>query len=91
MISSPAIEPAISTLPVKSQLIANVSSVPNVRQLMALRMDLVCVSAPRNDITGCLLLDDEVQATVARGLRSHSRRAVDNAEKRYICHGDESS
>jgi hypothetical protein len=51
MISSPAIEPAISTLPVKNQLIANVSSVPNVRQLMALRIDLECVSAPRNKTT----------------------------------------
>jgi hypothetical protein len=50
-ISSAAIEPAISTLPVKNQLMANVSSVPNVRQLMALRTDLVCVSAPRKKIT----------------------------------------
>src|ERR1700728_4775048 len=51
MISRPAIEPAISTLPVKNQLIANVSSVPTVRQLMALRIDLECVSAPRNKTT----------------------------------------
>src|ERR1700728_1210729 len=51
MISRPAIEPAISTLPVKNQLIANVSSVPSVRQLMALRIDLECVSAPRNKTT----------------------------------------
>jgi hypothetical protein len=36
---------------VKNQLIANVSSVPNVRQLMALSTDLVCVSAPRNKVT----------------------------------------
>jgi hypothetical protein len=50
-ISSPAIDPAISILPVKNQLIANVSSVPNVRQLRALRTDLVCVSAPRNKTT----------------------------------------
>jgi hypothetical protein len=50
-ISRPAIEPAISTLPVKNQLIANVSSVPNVRQLTALSIDLVCVSAPRNKTT----------------------------------------
>jgi hypothetical protein len=50
-ISTPAIEPAISTLPVKNQLIANVSRVPSVRQLMAFRMDRVCVSAPRNKIT----------------------------------------
>src|SRR5665213_2386666 len=51
MISRPAIEPAISTLPVMNQLIAKVSSVPIVRQLMALRTDLACVSAPRNKTT----------------------------------------
>jgi hypothetical protein len=51
MTSKPAIDPAISTLPVMNQLIANVSSVPNVRQLTALRTDLVCVSAPRNKTT----------------------------------------
>src|SRR5471032_630563 len=34
-----------------NQLIAKVSSVPRVRQLMALRTDLVCVSAPRNEPT----------------------------------------
>jgi hypothetical protein len=51
MISRPAIEPAISTRPVKNQLIANVSRVPSVRQLIALRTDLECVSAPRNKIT----------------------------------------
>lgn len=50
----PAIEPAISTLPVKNQLIAKVSRVPRVRQLMALRTDLECVSAPRNKATGAL-------------------------------------
>jgi hypothetical protein len=38
-------------LSVMNQLIANVSSVPIVRQLMALRTDLVWVSAPRNKIT----------------------------------------
>ncbi len=54
----PAIDPAISTLPVMNQLIANVSNVPNVRQLMALTTDLVCVSAPRNKITGCASLPD---------------------------------
>src|SRR3981081_3699747 len=47
--SRAAIEPAISTLPVMNQLIANVSSVPNVRQVTALSTDLVCVSAPRNN------------------------------------------
>jgi len=36
-----------------NQLIANVSSVPKVRQLTALRTDLVCVSAPRNKTTRC--------------------------------------
>jgi len=45
--SSPAIEPAISTRPVMNQLIANVSIVPKVRQLMAFSIDLACVSAPR--------------------------------------------
>ena len=38
-----------STLPVKNQLMAKMSSVPKVRQLTALSTDLVCVSAPRND------------------------------------------
>jgi hypothetical protein len=47
MSSRPAIETAISTLPVKNQLIANVSRVPSVRQLTALRTDRECVSAPR--------------------------------------------
>ncbi len=51
MTSRPAIDPAISILPVKNQLIAKVSSVPMVRQLIALRTDLVCVSAPRNKTT----------------------------------------
>jgi len=60
MISMPAIEPAISTLPVRSQLIAKVSSVPSIRQLTALRTDLVCVSAPRNKTTRRYpLLDDD--------------------------------
>ncbi|WP_167558552.1 hypothetical protein [Bradyrhizobium canariense] len=34
-----------------NQLIANVSSVPKVRQLTAFRTDLVCVSTPRNKAT----------------------------------------
>jgi len=37
----------MSTLPVMNQLIANVSIVPKVRQLMAFRIDLAWVSAPR--------------------------------------------
>jgi hypothetical protein len=42
-----------------NQLIAKVSSVPRVRQLTALRTDLICVSAPRNDLTrDAPLLDD---------------------------------
>ncbi len=44
-------DPAMATLPVINQLIANVSIVPNVRQLTALSTDLVCVSAPRNKTT----------------------------------------
>jgi hypothetical protein len=57
--SRPAIDPAISTRPVMNQLIAKVSSVPRVRQLTALRTDLICVSAPRNDATrDAPLLDD---------------------------------
>jgi hypothetical protein len=72
-ISRPAIEPAISTLPVKNQLIAKVSSVPNVRQLMALRIDLVCVSAPRNKITRrASLLDDHRTYHAARIVRCHA-------------------
>src|ERR1700716_2971935 len=55
MPSRPAIEPAISTLPVMNQLMANVSSVPSVRQLTAFRTDLVCVSVPRNSNRQCLL------------------------------------
>jgi hypothetical protein len=35
-----------------NQLIPNVSSVPKVRQLTALRTDRACVSAPRNKTTG---------------------------------------
>jgi hypothetical protein len=48
--SSPAIDPAISILLVMNQLIAKVSTVPNARQLTAFRIDLACVSAPRNDL-----------------------------------------
>jgi hypothetical protein len=59
MISMPAIDPAISTLPVMNQLIANVSSVPNIRQLTALSTDLVCVSAPRNKTTRRVSLADD--------------------------------
>src|ERR1700712_4563632 len=59
MTSRPAIEPAISTLPVMNQLMANVSSVPSVRQLTALRTDLACVSAPRNSTRQCLLYGPE--------------------------------
>ena len=44
-------EPARPTLPVKNQLIAKVSRVPKVRQLIALRTDRECVSPPRNKIT----------------------------------------
>src|ERR1700722_6561275 len=67
MISMPAIEPAISTLPVKNQLIAKVSRVPRVRQLIALRTDLECVSAPRNNkATGALPLDFDVEPTMWR-------------------------
>jgi hypothetical protein len=65
----PAIDPAISTLPVMNQLIANVSSVPNVRQLTALRTDLVCVSAPRNKITRCNSLADDDRAYHAGAFR----------------------
>src|ERR1700729_3342064 len=67
MISIPAIEPAISTLPVKNQLIAKVSRVPRVRQLIALRTDLECVSAPRNNkATGALPLNFDVEPTMWR-------------------------
>jgi hypothetical protein len=44
-------EPASPTLPDKNQLIAKVSSVPKVRQLIALRTDRECVSPPLNKIT----------------------------------------
>src|SRR5229473_2963106 len=58
MNSKPAIKPASSSLSVRNQLITKVSSVPNVRQLTALRTDLVCVSAPWNRITRCVSLLD---------------------------------
>jgi hypothetical protein len=44
-------EPASPTLPDKNQLIAKVSRVPKVRQLIALRIDRECVSPPLNKIT----------------------------------------
>jgi hypothetical protein len=44
-------EPASPTLPVKNQLIAKVSMVPKVHQLIALRTDRECVSPPLNKIT----------------------------------------
>jgi hypothetical protein len=44
-------EPASPTLPVKNQLIAKVSRVPKVRQLIALRTDRECESPPLNKIT----------------------------------------
>jgi hypothetical protein len=37
-----------------NQLIANVSSVPSARQLIALRTDLECVSAPRMNMARLL-------------------------------------
>jgi hypothetical protein len=79
MISRPAIDPATSTLPVMNQLIANVSSVPKVRQLTAFRTDLACVSAPRNRTTGCaspLPLATAYHANpFARGAARHARDA----------------
>ena len=44
-------EPASPTLPDKNQLIAKVSRVPKVRQLIALRTDREWVSPPMNKIT----------------------------------------
>jgi hypothetical protein len=68
MNSRAAIDPAISILPVKNQLIANVSSVPKVRQLTAFRTDLVCVSAPRNNkATRPASLNDDDRAYHAGG------------------------
>lgn len=67
-------------LPVKNQLIANVSSVPKVRQLTALRTDLVCVSAPRHDITRCAsLLDDDRRITLAPCVRPCRKSLMDRA------------
>jgi hypothetical protein len=80
-ISSPAIDPAISIRPVKNQLIAKVSSVPNVRQLMALRTDLVCVSAPRNKITRPASL------TFDQNLTRDTRRPPADVVDRRIVHG----
>src|SRR4051794_20909352 len=47
MISRPAIDPAISILPIMNQLMAKVSSVPNGRQLIAFKTERECVSPPR--------------------------------------------
>jgi hypothetical protein len=44
-------EPASPILPVKNQLIAKVSRVPKVRQLIALRTDREWESPPLNKIT----------------------------------------
>lgn len=73
----PAIDPAISTRPVMNQLIPNVSSVPKVRQLTALRTDRACVSAPRNKTTGQASLGI-IDATAYHGgfrLVRHARNA----------------
>src|SRR5271154_2889418 len=46
-----------------NQLMPKVSSVPSARQLMALRTDLACVSAPRNRTTGsvsCLIMTEPI-------------------------------
>jgi hypothetical protein len=81
MISMPAIDPATATLLVMNQLIANISSVPRVRQLTAFRTDLACVSAPRNKITRCASLELLARAYhVGRG----SRRAAFHARNAKI-------
>jgi hypothetical protein len=46
-ISRPAIEPAIATFPVMNQLMAKVSSVPRMRQLIAFKTEREWVSPPR--------------------------------------------
>jgi hypothetical protein len=78
--SRPAIDPAISTLPVMNQLIAKVSNVPRVRQLMALRTDLVCVSAPRNEPTRDAPLFKRRQ-NLARRRLLHVRRGSSTAAR----------
>jgi hypothetical protein len=51
MISRPAIEPAISTLPVKSR--RQLADAGNARHICNQLTDLVWVSAPRNKTTRC--------------------------------------
>src|SRR5882757_8903271 len=74
MTSRPAIEPAISTLPVMNQLMANVSSVPSARQLTALRTDLACVSVPRNSTRQCLPFGVDPHLSRQRAAALHDRQ-----------------
>src|SRR5260370_3271786 len=75
MTSRPAIEPAISTLPVINQLMAKVSSVPSVRQLTALRTDLVCRLLLEKNNRSCLLSGSDRNLSRPRAGLSHYRRA----------------
>jgi hypothetical protein len=58
-----------------NQLIPNVSSVPKVRQLTALRTDRACVSAPRNKTTGQASLGI-IDATAYHGAIGPVRHAL---------------
>jgi hypothetical protein len=49
----------MTSLPVMNQLMANVSSVPSVRQLIALRIERACVSAAGNVLTRAASCSDD--------------------------------
>jgi hypothetical protein len=59
-----------------NQLIAKVSSVPRVRQLMALSTDRICVSAPRNETTRYASIADDGRTYHAGIFRRHRRMSL---------------
>jgi hypothetical protein len=56
-----------------NQLIANVSSVPSVRQLTAFRIERACVSAPSNVLTRAASCSDDDSTDNAHGRVSSSQ------------------
>jgi hypothetical protein len=56
-----------------NQLMANVSSVPSVRQLIALRIERVCVSAPGNVLTRAASCSDDDSTDNAQACVSSSQ------------------
>jgi hypothetical protein len=71
-----------------NQLIANVSSVPSVRQLMALRTDLIWVSAPRNKVTrqaSLLIWSTTYHAPTSAWFRLHQLADGQTLRTRAFC------